>query len=447
MRHSTASLVTSALLFTGCATMAFAQVTPDTTIKTPLAKPNIIVQAKPSSFVGPAFDFGPPFTGYIYQTPASLACIYGLVAVIAPGCNPNLFQPNSASTLPAGGSKAIAIVDAYDDPNAAGDLAFFSFQFGLPPANFHTVFARFGGSTPGSCTGFFAPTPPDAFINGWDIEESLDIEWAHSMAPHAAIYLVEAQSNSFADLLCAETTAAGIVAAYGSISPTLVGGGEVSNSWGAPEFFGEQTLDGALNNSNVVTFFSAGDVPGPEYPAVSPLVVSVGGTSLFYNPNFDFTSEGVWNELCCSGGATGGALSVYETRPAYQNGVSNILLVGHRGTPDVAAVGDPFTGVWVFDSLGPCCWYVVGGTSVATPVWAGISNNASTRNNTWATSSENYLTKLYTDPHAVQGTGPADVDFNDITYGTVYGGCFFNNPLTGYDLCSGLGSPKGFGGK
>lgn len=456
MRHSTASLVITALLFACCATVALAQVTPDKTAP-PTAKPNVIIMAKPGSFAGqPTFDFGPPFGGYIYQTPASLGCIYNLVAVVDQGCNPNLYLPNSASTNPAGGSKAIAIVDAYDDPTAAADLGVFSFQFGLPFANFTKVYARFGGTTPGSCTGFFAPTPPSAVTNNWDVEESLDIEWAHAMAPAAHIYLVEAQSDSFADLFCAETTAAGIVAGYGSITPPpAVGGGEVSNSWGClcGEFSNEATYDGALNNPNVVTFFSTGDFGGTEYPSTSPLVVAVGGTSLFYNTDYDFQFETVWNNIPLCGAlpggcgfVTGGGVSAYETKPAFQDGVSNALLsfngAQHRGVPDVSAVGDPYTGVWVYDSNSGG-WFAVGGTSAATPIWAGIVNNASTRSKMWSSSSQIEAAKLYGDPNAISGTGPADTDFNDITFGN----CNPTPARTGYDTCSGLGSPKAFGGK
>src|SRR5947209_13332983 len=160
---------------------------------------------------------GPPFPGYFYETPASVACIYHLVATSVPGCNPNL-----ASTNPSGGARAIAIVDAFDDPNAAADLAAFDQQFGVMPADFTVVYAA--GTQP--------PLDP---TGGWELEESLDIEWAHSMAPKAKVYLVEAASNSFIDLLTAEFVATSLVQS--------AGGGEVSNSWGGGEFDGESTLD------------------------------------------------------------------------------------------------------------------------------------------------------------------------------------------------------------
>ena len=157
---------------------------------------------------------GPPYAGYAYETPASLACVYGLVTAVT-GCN-----PNQVTRVPSGGARMIALVDAYDAPNAASDLAKFSAQFGLPPANFQVVYAS--GSKP-------------AYDMGWEFEESLDVQWAHAMAPSAKIVLVEVASNSFADLMKAEDVASQMVAA--------AGGGEVSNSWGGSEFSGETSYD------------------------------------------------------------------------------------------------------------------------------------------------------------------------------------------------------------
>ena len=147
--------------------------------------------------------YGPPYSGYFYETPASLACLYQIVPQVT-GCNPNTVTKNVT-----GGTNAIAIVDAYDDPNALNDLTLFSTQFGLPLPNFHVVYAN-------------GVQPPNAYSYGWDIEESLDIEWAHAMAPGAKIYLVEAASNSFSDLMQAVEVATTLVEA--------AGGGEVSMS-------------------------------------------------------------------------------------------------------------------------------------------------------------------------------------------------------------------------
>src|SRR5215469_13722929 len=206
------------------------------------------------SLVGVTHASTTPAPGFVAETPASLGCIYFLVSTRVSGCN-----PTTATLNPTGGSKAIAIVDAFDDTNAASDLATFSIQFGLPAANFSKVFAS--GTKPAQ-----DPT------GGWELEASLDIEWAHAMAPSAKIILVEAASNSLSNLLAAETVAANLVAA--------AGGGEVSNSWGGGEFSGETTLDSRFIKSGVVFFASTGDSPRSEWPSVSPNVVAAGGTTI-----------------------------------------------------------------------------------------------------------------------------------------------------------------------
>ena len=291
--------------------------------------------------VTPDQSGGPPFAGYFYETPASLACIYELVSPQS-GCNPNTVMAN-----PAGGSRAIAIVDAYDYPTAMSDLGAFSNQFALPAptnANFQVVYAN--GQQP----------RVDA---NWNMEEALDIEWAHPMAPNAKIYLVEAASNSYSDLMTAVSVANQLVAA--------AGGGEVSMSCGGTEFSSEtlSNYDGLLTWPGVVYFAASGDNPGVEWPSTSPNVVSVGGTSISRNPSTGlFQQEVTWQ-------SGGGGPSVYETRPSYQFAISTTVGT-QRGTPDIAADANPSSGVWVYDSP---YWYIFGGTSVATPVWAGIVNS------------------------------------------------------------------------
>jgi kumamolisin len=343
-------------------------------------------------------SYGPPFAGYLFETPASLACIYNLVPQSS-GCNPNV-----VTAAPTGGSTAIAIVDAYDDPGAAKDLAKFSKQFRLPPANFQVVFAD--GTRP-----YNDP--------GWEIEESLDVQWAHAMAPGAKLYLVEAASNSFYDLLTAETVAASLVANDG--------GGVVSNSWGGSEFVDEAAYDSFFTYPGVVYFASAGDGPGVIYPSASPNVVAVGGTTLSRNANSGaYLSESAWN-------STGGGLSQYESIPSYQKGVAKVV-GSQRGVPDVSAEADPDSGLWVLDS-GNGGWYIVGGTSASSPIWAGVVSAAG--NNSGSTAAE--LTNIYKN----RGN---KMDFNDIKSG-VCGP--WNGLLTepGYDLCTGVGSPVGYGAK
>ena len=359
----------------------------------------------PSSGVRPLT--GPPATGLFYETPASIGCLYKLTKAVK-GCNPNTVTAN-----PTGGFGAIAVVDAFDDPHAASDLAAFSTQFGLPAANFSVVYA----------TG---TKPARDSTGGWELEESLDIEWAHAMAPNAQIYLVEAASASFGDLLTAESDAAVLVNA--------AGGGEVSNSWGGSEFVGETAYDSAFVESGVVFFASSGDTAGPEYPAVSPNVVSAGGTTISRNPvTGAFQAELAWN-------SAGGGPSTFESRPSYQNGIA-IMVGGARGTPDLSFDSDPNTGVWVVDSNpyngqgGSGAWWIVGGTSVASPALAGIVNAAGSQN----TSSDAELTEIYNNLASI-------TDFNDITKGSCY---FYDGYIAvkGWDFCTGVGSIRGKIGK
>jgi kumamolisin len=341
----------------------------------------------------------PPYPGYLYETPASLGCIYH-VAKGAPGCNPNARAEN-----PSGGGRSIALVDAYDDPYAAQDIKGFSDQFGLPTPNFQTIYAA----------GYEPPNDP-----GWELEESLDIEWAHAMAPKAKIYLVEAASDSTSDLLVAEQVASQLVAADG--------GGEISNSWGTGEFAQEAQYDNYFSTSGIVYFASAGDEAGTIWPSVSANVVSGGGTSISRSlVTGDFQAEYGWY-------STGGGPSTYISRPSFQNVIEKIV-GSWRGTPDVAADSDPYSGVWVGDS-GNGGWLIVGGTSVASPVWAGIVNSAGS----FASSSGAELTTIYGNLGMAQ-------DFNDITSGAP---CYYYNdyvPVPGWDFCTGVGSDNGKSGK
>ena len=365
----------------------------------------------------PAY-YGPPYGGLFYETPASVACIYGFEAA-APGCD-----PFAASRNPNGGSRAIAVVDAYDDPYIYRDLEDFSGQFGvgaINPTSFMVVYAPPGDLTqPGVCDGSVpGPEPPYAGTTGWDLEESLDVEWAHAMAPLATLYLVEAQSDYFSDLLCAVTVASNLV--------KQAGGGEVSMSWGSPEWPEETSLDFLFTTPKVVYFAAAGDGPGVIYPAASPNIVAVGGTSLRTNATTGaFIAEATWPD-------TGGGPSAYEARPSYQSSIASIVGT-QRGTPDVAADGNPFTGVWVLDTLvyGPGTWWIVGGTSVATPLWSGVVNAAGR----FAVSTRAELTKMYDDKSG----------FGKITYGNcgLYSDDFASE---GWNFCRGLGSPSGYSGK
>jgi kumamolisin len=341
---------------------------------------------------------GPPYAGYAFETPASLACIYALTKAVT-GCN-----PNSVTAVPSGGSHMIAIVDAYDAPNAASDLAAFSRQFGLAPASFQVVYAS--GVQP-------------SHDYGWEMEESLDVQWAHAMAPNAKIVLVEAASSSFTDLMTAEDVASKMVNA--------AGGGEVSNSWGGSEFSGENSYDSHFVKSGVVFFASVGDSPGTSWPGTSPNVVSAGGTTVRRNPaNASFLSEAPWD-------SAGGGISALELRPSYQSKIASVA-GSYRGVPDLSFDSNPETGVWIYDSnLGG--WNVVGGTSVASPALAAIINAAGK----FYSSTNQELTTIY-------GNVAVAADFKDITSGWCgpYEGY---SAASGWDFCTGVGSVNGLTGK
>jgi len=414
-------------LILACAIFAAGQTAVSPTVITPassIANPgdvgvrahtNIKILGGPMT--GPLEVSGPPFPGFYFETPASLACIYGFQPRSA-GCNPNVVSSN-----PTGGSKAIAIVAPFDDPNAYSDLQTFSAQFGvepITPSSFQVIYAPFGGLTPGSCTTPPpGPEPPNAGPYGADVEEALDIEYSHSMAPSATLYLVEAQSFFYSDLLCAVTVASNLVAA--------AGGGEVSMGWGGGEFPGETAFDPVFTTKSVVYFASAGDGPGVLWPSASPNVVSAGGTTLSTNASTGaFEYENTWQDA-------GGGLSLYEPRPSYQDRISAIVGT-QRGTPDVAADADPYTGVWVLDTLvyGPGTWYIVGGTSLSSPLVAGIVNTAGS----FSASSYAELSKIYSDP--VAGF-----------IGIVSGNCGLyigTSARRGWDICTGWGSPRGYSG-
>lgn len=299
----------------------------------------------------------------------------------------------------AGAGKTIGIVDAYNDPTAANDLSVFSSQFGLPACT-----TANGCFKKVSQTGSTAKYP--STNAGWALEISLDIEWAHAIAPGAKILLAEASSASFTNLLAAEDYAA----AHASY---------VSNSWGGSEFSGEKSYDSHFVHSGVTFFVSSGDAGLPaEYPSASPNVISVGGTLLTFNTNGPLASETGWTD-------GGGGCSAYETANTAQSGFSGYAQVkctGKRATPDVSLDAAPNSGVAVYDTTlygGQSGWWQVGGTSLSSPMWAARSADAGIVTN---------AAYIYA----------KSITFRDITSGNNGAAC-----LVGFDLCSGRGSWTG----
>jgi hypothetical protein len=352
-------------------------------------------------------SFSPP--GY---SPAQIRAAYGINAIT--------FGTVSGD----GRGQTIAIVDAYDDPGlanrpsagfASSDLARFDAQYGLAnPPSFLKV-NQYGNTGPMPPTD---PTGPGG--NDWEVEEALDVEWAHAIAPGASLILVECNSNSFADLIAGVITAAG-----------LPGVSAVSMSWGDGEFAGETATDSAFTTPaghQGVTFLSStGDNGSPStYPACAPNVLAVGGTTLSLSANGTYRAETAW-------AGSGGGISTQESEPAYQNGVQN---TGFRTNPDVAFDADPYPGVAIYDSYdaaGGSPWVQIGGTSVACPCWAGliaIANQGRVAGGgvTLDGPSET-LPALYSLPSS---------DFHDITSGG--NGGFRAGP--GYDEVTGLGTPR-----
>jgi len=305
--------------------------------------------------------------------------------------------------------QTIALVNAYDDPNIASDLAFYANYFHLSPCNFQKV--KLGNPQQDS---------------GWGLEITVDVEQACALAPQANIILVEANSDSLSDLFDAVA-----VASSAPYNATVV-----SMSWGLNEFAGEQQYDGyfcnILNgNSQPVTFVaSTGDCGQLLYPSTSSCVVAVGGTTLalssatpLSNPlQLDYGSESAFG---------GGGVSSFESQPPWQNPACSQYSTTNRCVPDVASAA--FPGFPVYDTFGYGGWVEVAGTSVGAPGWASFftlvnSLRASQRESTLSQASRDLYDIYYSSDYAT--------DFHNITSGG--GGECQAGP--GYDLATGIGS-------
>lgn len=313
-----------------------------------------------------------------------------------------------------GAGQTIGIVDAYDDPKAEADLGVFNAQFGLPACT----------SANGCFRKIYSNGKMPASNSNWAMEIALDVEWAHAIAPKATIVLVETPSNSLTDLI------------NGAVVAVRNGASVVSMSWTAGEWSTESSMDKNFVSNGVTYLAASGDAgTGVAYPAASPDVIGVGGTSLTLNANGAYQGESAWS-------GSGGGLSVYEREPSFQSqfGIANDPR-GYRGVPDVSYNGNPGTGYAVYNSVGIggyAGWFQVGGTSAGTPQWAAlfaISNSLrvaarkSNLSNTDAT--------LYTLAKAAINS-----DFHAVTQGT-NGKCgTICTAGAGYDYVTGLGTPQ-----
>jgi len=307
----------------------------------------------------------------------------------------------SAYELPTSGGagRIVAAVDAYDDPTAEADLAVYRSTFGLPPC-----------TTANGCfqkvneTGATAPLPSSN--SGWAGEISLDLDMISAGCPDCKILLVEVNSATNADLGAGVNTAA------------KLGASAISNSYGGPESASDPSTSSTYYaHAGILVTASAGDSGyGAAFPATSPAVLAVGGTSLTKASNSRGWSETAWND-------GGSGCSAYEAKPSWQTDAS----CSKRMEADVSSVSDPNTGLAVYQTTGAKGWSVYGGTSAASPLVASV------------------FTLL-----GLTGQGPGYVyshtsDFHDVTSGSngSCGGTYFCTAGTGYDGPTGWGTPDG----
>jgi subtilase family serine protease len=323
----------------------------------------------------------------------------------SPNATPSGYGPSdlrSAYGITGSGASTttVAIVDAYGYPNAESDLATYRAQYGLPACTtangcFKKVNQTGGTSYPRTNTG-------------WDQEQALDLDMVSAMCPNCKIVLVEASSSSYSNLATAENTAASL------------GAHVISNSYGGSES-GTTTYEASYNHPGVAITVSSGDSGyGVQFPASSPHVTAVGGTSLSRASNARGWSETAWS-------SAGSGCSTVYAKPTWQTDG----LCSMRMEADVSAVADPNTGVAVY---GPVTyfgfsfgsgWQVFGGTSVAAPLVGAIYavNGGSV----------NYGSNPYSNT----------ANLNDVTSGSngSCGGTYFCTAGTGYDGPTGLGTP------
>jgi subtilase family serine protease len=317
------------------------------------------------------------------------------------GFNPSDLQAAYITGTP-GTAVTVAIVDAYDDPNAESDLAVYRAKFGLPACpSSNGCFKKIGqtGSLPRANAS-------------WAEEISLDLDMVSAICPNCKILLVEANSNSFANL----AAAVDLAASQGAVA--------ISNSYGGNEYSGELSDQSHFNHPGIAITVSSGDAGyGVEFPAASQYVTAVGGTHLT-------KSGSSYNETAWSGAGSG--CSAYISKPSWQKDGATC---GNRTVADVSAVADPNTGVSVYDTyqVRPRGgWLVFGGTSVAAPIIGAVyalANNLG--NNTYGSLS--YTANLGA--------------LFDVTSGSngSCGGSYLCTSVAGYDGPTGNGSPRGTG--
>jgi hypothetical protein len=250
---------------------------------------------------------------------------------------------------------------------------------------------------------------------GWGQEISVDVEWMHAIAPQAKIILVEAPSANFLDLLNADSVAV-------SDGATVI-----SDSFGGREFQSEANYDSYFSASHVTFVVSTGDFGSQSYPAESPNVVSVGGTTLYHDANYNWSGEVGWSN-------GGGGVSAFEPKPSYQSDLS----YSNRAGPDVAYDADPNTGFAVYDSFGNYGWGQFGGTSAGAPQWAALIALANQGRAVLNEPPLDGLTQTLPDIYSMtSGTTGAEALYN-VTSGSNQVG----SAGPGFNLVTGEGTPR-----
>ncbi len=330
------------------------------------------------------------------------------------------------ATAGTGAGETIAIVDAFSQPKLlatgspnfnSSDLHVFDTEFNLPDPPSFIKLNENGGTI-----------LPTAYNSGWALETSLDVEWAHAMAPQANIVLVEANSNSFGDLF----SAVNVARSYPGVVAVSMSWGDTESDIGstAAEVADDATFTTPSGHAPITFVASTGDTGASAtvYPSFSPNVLAIGGTSIVPSDfSTDYGSESTWNDQY---GATGGNISAFEPKPSFQYTVTQSST--NRTVPDVSFNADPATGVYVLDtSQSQPGYYQVGGTSLGSPSWAGLIAVADQGRALAGLSS---LSSAQTLPRIYQLSSS---DFHDVTTGG--NGGF--SASAGYDLTTGRGTP------
>lgn len=312
------------------------------------------------------------------------------------------------------GHRVVAIVDAYDDSTIKNDLDVYSKQYNLPllpickTSAANSTIPCFQKINQSGSSGLPKTN------GGWAVEIALDVEAVHALCENCSIILIEAISPNMKNLSAAVDSA------------IKAGADVISNSYGGPEFPGETTFDFHFNHPGIAFTVSSGDSGyGVQYPAASPYVTAVGGTSLYLNAGGKYADENAWS-------GAGSGCSQFEPKPSWQTDAK----CAGRTVADVSAVADPATGFAVYTTTTPKGqkgWFTVGGTSLAAPIIAAVYANSNLSSNKPANSLPYDL--------------GSKLNLHDVI-GGANGSCnpsYLCSGKTKYDGPTGLGTPNGTG--